>query len=191
MNVFARAGCAWVALGALLIAQNPRPPIVPPGFGPRVQPASPNTAPPPEPKQAPQAAPQQAPAQGATAPVQPGAVAPPSPGGQVVYGGLSMHGASLREVVDMLARQLKINYIMDPRVNGSVTLNTYGELKDIDTKSLLDLLLRINGAAIVKTGELYRVVPLADLSRMPMPPQVTSKAGEIPPDDAPMLNLCS
>jgi general secretion pathway protein D len=94
----------------------------------------------------------------------------------------------LREVVDMLARQLKINYTIDSRVNGSVTLNTYGEVKDIDTRSLLDLILRINNAAMVKVGEIYRIVPLADLSRMPLPPE-TAKSGDIVSDESPMLNL--
>ena len=53
--------------------------------------------------------------------------------------------ASLTEVIDLLARQLKINYILDPRVKGGVILNTYGETKDIDTRSLLEAILRING----------------------------------------------
>ncbi|HET8547260.1 MAG TPA: hypothetical protein VFL57_04615, partial [Bryobacteraceae bacterium] len=39
-------------------------------------------------------------------------------------GGLNLQNASLTEVIDVLARQLKINYILDPRVKGSVTINT-------------------------------------------------------------------
>jgi general secretion pathway protein D len=103
-------------------------------------------------------------------------------------GGLNLRNASLTEVIDVLARQLKISYILDPRVKGGVTVNTYGETKGLDTKNLLDLVLRINGAAIVRVEDnLYRVVPLADVTRMPLQPQVN--ATEIPANDAPMLNL--
>ena len=34
-------------------------------------------------------------------------------------GGLNLQNASLTEVIDILARQLKINYILDPRVKGA------------------------------------------------------------------------
>ncbi len=87
----------------------------------------------------------------------------------VIYGGLNLHNASLTEVIDMLARQLKINYVLDPRVKGGVVLNTYGETKDIDTKSLLEMVLRINGFGMVKEGDLYRIVPLADIRAIPSP----------------------
>jgi type II secretory pathway component GspD/PulD (secretin) len=65
------------------------------------------------------------------------------PAAPVVYGGLSLHNASLTEVVDMLARQLKINYVIDPQVKGSVILNTYGETRNLDTRSLLEMILRL------------------------------------------------
>src|SRR5436309_546697 len=68
------------------------------------------------PPQAP--APQAPPAQ--TAPQQ---ATPP----QVPIGSLTLNNVSLTEVVDQLGRQLGLNILIDPRVKGSVTLNTYGE----------------------------------------------------------------
>ena len=82
-------------------------------------------------------------------------------------GMLNLDNASLPEVIDALCRQLKINYILDPRVEGSVILNTYGKIKNIDTRSLLDLILHINDAAMVKIGNFYRIVPMKDASRLP------------------------
>lgn len=101
--------------------------------------------------------------------------------------GLSLQNVNLLEVVDFLARQLKINYVVDKGVSGAVTLNTYGEIRDIDPRALLDTILRINGAAMVQTGNIYRIVPLADVARMPVPPEVDAK--DIPEDDRPILNL--
>ena len=145
--VFNRTHCGWLILFFFftipLIAQQPVPAPA----------AAPQQAPPAAPQQGPPAAapPQAPPAPAATTPQQP----PP-----VVYGGLSLNNASLTEVIDLLARQLRINYILDPNVKGGVILNTYGETKDIDTRSLLETVLRINGYGMVKQGELYRIVPL-------------------------------
>jgi general secretion pathway protein D len=133
---------------------------------------------PPQPAQAPQ---QQAP----VTPAQTRAQATPP----TVYGGLALNNASLTEVIDLLAQKLKINYILDPRVKGGVILNTYGETKDIDTRSLLETILRINGFGMVKQGELYRIVPLTDISHLPIPPEMKTDPNTIPADDRTMLNL--
>ena len=100
---------------------------------------------------------------------------------------LNLQNAGLAEVVDVLARQLKINYILDPRVKGSVTISTYGEIKQADTKALLETILRINGATIVQVGNIYRIVPAADAARLPIEPQVEPKA--FSDDERMMLNL--
>ena len=84
---------------------------------------------------------------------------------------LNLPGASLTEVIDMLARRLKLNYILDPRVKpGNVTIHTYGEIKGVNVRDLLDLILRINGAAMVQVGDIFRIVPLAEVSRLPISP---------------------
>jgi len=100
---------------------------------------------------------------------------------------LFLENASLVEVVDILARALKINYIIDPRVKGSVTINTYGEFKPVDVRPLLETILRINGAAMVQVGDMYRIVPVADVSHLPLSPQVN--ATNLPEDERTVLNL--
>ncbi len=100
---------------------------------------------------------------------------------------LNVQGASLIDIVDMLARQLRINYILDPRVKGSVIINTYGEMRNVDAHALLETILRINGAAIVQVGDIYRIVPVGDVSRLPLAPQVGAKS--FPEDERMMLNL--
>ncbi len=102
-------------------------------------------------------------------------------------GSLSLQNADLIQVIDQLARAAKINYVVDPRVKGGVTLNTYGETKSVDPREMLETILRINGAAMVQTGNLFRIVPLADLAHMPLHPESQEK--DIPEDERPMLNL--
>jgi len=127
---------------------------------------------------------QQAPA--ATTPATPAQTRSTPP---TIYGGLALNNASLTEVIDLLAQKLKINYILDPRVKGGVILNTYGETKDIDTRSLLETILRINGFGMVQQGDLYRIVPLTDISHLPIPPETKTDPNSIPEDDRTMLNL--
>src|SRR6266436_2713882 len=115
------------------------------------------------------------------------AVRAQAPQPPVPIGNLSLQNASLVEVIDQLARQLHINYILDPAVKGGVILNTYGSTANLDALNLLELILRINGAGMVQEGEIYRIVPLKDAPRMPLRPEVNSR--DIPEDDRLMLNL--
>jgi general secretion pathway protein D len=119
------------------------------------------------------------------APPQTAAVqAAPAPSGGFV---LNLQNASLTDVIDVLARRLKINYILDPRVKGSVTLNTYGEIRAVDVRPLLETILRINGAAMVEVGQFYRIVPAGDVARLPLSPQTEAKS--FPEDERMLMNL--
>jgi type II secretory pathway component GspD/PulD (secretin) len=67
-----------------------------------------------------------------TQPAQPAPQPPPQPA-PTVPGGLNLNGASLLEVINLLAQDLHINYILDPGVRGgTVTINTYGAVRDVD-----------------------------------------------------------
>ena len=120
------------------------------------------TAAPPE--QAPAAAPQpqgQTPAPGGTQPqAQTPAAAAPQPQTQPQANAaplsddspFELNDASLTEMIRILARRLKINYILDPAVSGKVTIYTYGAVKPVDEMPLLETILRINGFAMVQVG---------------------------------------
>jgi general secretion pathway protein D len=105
----------------------------------------------------------------------------------VRIGNLSLQNASLTEVIDQLARQLHINYILDPAVKGSIVLNTYGDTANLDARNLLDLILRINGAGMVQEGDIYRIVPLKAVPKLPIRPENNPKV--IQEDDQTMLNM--
>lgn len=169
---------AGLLAGRVLQAQQ-FPPL--PGF-PNQQPVQ-QAQPPAQPAPAPAAQP---PAQAAppTAAQQPPAAAEPAP---VRIGNLSLQNASLTQVIDQLARQLHINYILDPAVKGSIVLNTYGDTENLDARNLLELILRINGAGMIKEGEIYRIVPLKDAPRLPLHPEIDAK--NIQEDDRIMLNM--
>src|SRR5215831_6541490 len=104
--------------------------------------------------------------------------------------GFLMGGVSLKEMIDVLAQMMKINYILDPRVNGSVTLYTYGEVKeDVDLMPLMETILRVNGAAMVKVGDLYRIIPIASVSQLPLDPVMNADPKTLPDDERMILNM--
>jgi len=166
------------------IPHMPNTPPVP--VSPTSQPAT-QTAPPAQNQQQPNAA---APAQGQTAPGT-----APAQGGTPPTQRLSstqpfsLSGVSLTEMIDIIAKDLKINYILDPRVQGRVTIYTYGELRTVDLMPLLETLLRVNGATIVKVGEFYRIVPIASLSQLPVPPVMNADPKTLPDDERMVLNM--
>ncbi len=136
---------------------------------------------PPTPPVPPAAAPQQTP----PAP-PPGGTAPAAPAAGAGFS-LNLTNATLAEVVDILARQLKINYILDQAVKGTVTINTYGELRLPDVMPLLETILRMNGATAVQVGNIYRIVPSTQAVRLPIAPRADQK--DLPEDERMVLNL--
>ena len=74
----------------------------------------------------------------------------------------------LLEFVRNIANELKLNYVVDPNVQGVVNILTYGEMRRGDLVSLLETVLQINGAAMVKTGPVYRILPSRNAKQLPL-----------------------
>jgi general secretion pathway protein D len=116
--------------------------------------------------------------------------APPSGAPQLTAnGGLMLTNVSLVELIDILARRLKITYLLDPNVVGRVSVYTYGEVKPLDLMQLLETVLRVNGAAMVKVGDMYRIVPVARINQLPLAPIINSDGKTLPDDERMVLNL--
>ncbi|MCB1760867.1 MAG: type II secretion system secretin GspD, partial [Gammaproteobacteria bacterium] len=109
---------------------------------------------------------------------------PPLAGGQALQGDgivLNFENADLREVVrTILGDFLKISYIYDPKVQGSVSLQTTRQLTPEAVLATLETLLRMNGAALV-AGDPYRVVTAADAPKTQLVPQLGNSATPLPP----------
>jgi general secretion pathway protein D len=72
---------------------------------------------------------------------------------------LNFANADIREVIDVvLGETLGISYIIDPAVQGTVTARTSQPLERAAVIPALENILALNGAALVRTDGLYRVV---------------------------------
>ena len=163
---------------------------VPASSMPQQQPPQPqpvpsaDAPPPPEPQTVPPAdLPQQQEAPAAAAAPQVAQVGPSAPIA------LHLENAELLQVVGIIAAELQMNYVVDPQVEGRVNINTLGELQREDLFPLLQMILRINGATAVRTGNFYRIVPLQDVQRLPLEPLIDPAAADLPQDDRMLMNI--
>ncbi|MEW5975199.1 MAG: type II secretion system secretin GspD [Acidobacteriota bacterium] len=130
---------------------------------PAALPASPTAQPSPSPAPQP-APPTPAPAAGSPAPAPQQAARASAP---VM---IQLANADVLQVINIIANDLlKLNYVIDPKVKGFITINITGEFRREDLLPLLDTVLRINGAAIVKTGNFYQIVPSTQARQLPLP----------------------
>ncbi len=176
----------WILLPVLAAAQQP-PADAPPQAADSPQPAAQNDDPAPQPA-AP--APAQTPPPAAAAAPAP-QVQPPQPprssSGRISF--RNLRDADLLEVIDLIARELGINYILDPAIQtGSVSINTYGTLGSDDLFPLLETILRMHGAAAVKIGNLYHISPSGEIPRLPISPQL-DQIENLPDDERMILNV--
>src|SRR5262249_23168366 len=75
---------------------------------------------------------------------------------------LNFERADIREVIHSLATALGISYLLDPRIEGEVTISTSGKISRRELFPLFSQILRQNGIAVVKTGDIYQILPVAE-----------------------------
>ncbi|GMQ76357.1 MAG: type II secretion system secretin GspD [Gammaproteobacteria bacterium] len=94
---------------------------------------------------------------------------------------LNFENTNLREVVKViLGDLLNENYTIDPAVQGAATLQTSDPLSRDDLIPTLELLLRMNGAALISQNGLYNVVPRESALRGMLAPQLGNSGIALP-----------
>jgi general secretion pathway protein D len=107
-----------------------------------------------------------------------------------VVGAVNFNNQPLIEVINALAQELHINYILDASIHGgTVTINTYGAGQGVELRPLFETILRMNNLAMVQAGDIFRIVPLANISRQPIDPLTQADPSKIADDERLVLNL--
>jgi general secretion pathway protein D len=76
---------------------------------------------------------------------------------------INFEGADVQTVAKFLLGDiLQLNFVVDPRVQGTVTLASAGPIPRKDVLPAFESVLRMSNAAIVRTGNLVKIVPLVD-----------------------------
>lgn len=75
---------------------------------------------------------------------------------------LNFDNANLYKVIKVIADILDLNYIIDPKIKGTVNLHATGSISKQDLMVIFTDILRINRTAIVQNGAIYHIVPMAN-----------------------------
>lgn len=118
-------------------------------------------------------------------PAAPDAAAPPAPEpaaedralGDEDAMVLNFERADIREVIHSLATALGLSYTIDPRIEGQVTIRTTGRISREDLFPLFNQILRNNGIAAVRVGNLYQILPVAEAKTRAIIPRGSTLRG--------------
>ncbi len=96
---------------------------------------------------------------------------------------LNFDNADLYEVIRVMADMMKINYIIDPKVRGIVNIHTSGQINTEEIFPLFQSILKLNGAAAIKKGIIYEIVPFGEAKKLYTPPTTFRESGKIQPEE--------
>jgi type II secretory pathway component GspD/PulD (secretin) len=78
--------------------------------------------------------------------------------------------ADIYEVIQTVFGEiLKVNYIVDPKVKGRVNFRTTTPIPRTEVLPVMEIILRLNGIAVVEEMGLYRIISIADIPKEPAP----------------------
>ncbi|HHT9144796.1 MAG: type II secretion system secretin GspD [Candidatus Brocadiaceae bacterium] len=76
---------------------------------------------------------------------------------------LNFDNAEIKDVLQVILGEiLNVNYILDKRVGGTINLHATGQVYKEELLSMLNTLLFVYDFAIIKDGDLYRILPKAE-----------------------------
>ena len=93
----------------------------------------------------------------------------PKEGEKVYPLDLNLKNADLVEAVRVLGDTLGINYTIDPRVKGTANVRATGKLTETEILGIMETILLVNNATMVKAGNQYQIVPLEKSAQQSMP----------------------
>jgi len=78
--------------------------------------------------------------------------------------------ADVYEVIQtVFGEVLRVNYIVDPKVKGRVNFRTTTPIPKDEVLPVMEIILRLNGIAVVHDKGLYRIISIGDIPREPAP----------------------
>jgi general secretion pathway protein D len=103
---------------------------------------------------------------------------PAAPGAEEVV--LNFEGVDIRTVIEtILATYLREPYVVNPQIAGTITFRTTRGIPKSDLIPTLEMLLRMNNAALVREDNMYKILPFAQV-RGSVTPQLGGVATPLP-----------
>jgi general secretion pathway protein D len=84
---------------------------------------------------------------------------------------LDFDNADIRDVIYSLGDILNINYIIDPKVRGTVNIHTSGTINVENIFPIFETILEVNDLTAVKVGDIYKIMRSTEVRKNPLIPQ--------------------
>ena len=101
---------------------------------------------------------------------------------------LNFEQTDIYEVITTFCELLKINYIIEEKVQGKITLQTFRKVPTKDLYSVFEQILAVNGITVVKSGNFYRFVSIRGSSKKALSLHYGNKP-KIPDKDRVVIQL--
>jgi general secretion pathway protein D len=103
--------------------------------------------------------------------------------------GIALHvvNGDIRQVIQIIGEALKLNYVVDPAVKGTVDINTSETLPRSELLPILESILKINNATMIRTGNFYQIVPSNTAGKQPI--EVVNQRLQVAPDDQVVMQI--
>ncbi len=96
---------------------------------------------------------------------------------------LNFEGADIREVIHTIAATLSIHYIIDPRVQGQVTIRTASDIPRDELLPMFHQILRSSGVSANLVDGIYHIVPVAEGKTKAVVPQSRAEYQQLRAED--------
>lgn len=81
---------------------------------------------------------------------------------------LNFEGTELYDVITTFCELLQIDYVIEGNIDGKVTLQTFSQIAVEDLYDILEQILALHNITVVKSGQFYRFLPIADAAKKPL-----------------------
>ncbi len=99
------------------------------------------------------------------------------PSGEIT---LNFESVDIREVIKIIFEEiLQENYLIDPKVQGVVTMHTETPVAVNSVLGILEAVLHSNGAGLVLNNDIYKIVALSDIKKQSAVPSIGKQGKSI------------
>ena len=102
---------------------------------------------------------------------------------------LNFDNANIHGVIKIIADLIKIDYLIDPAVKGTVNIHTQGKISKKDLMDVFLTILKVNGAAGIKEGELFHIVPIQSVKSRMIMLKVGRGEEDVAPNDSVVVQV--
>ena len=102
---------------------------------------------------------------------------------------LNFDNAELKDVINTVSSITNSNFILTPGVDARITIHSAKKIPISEVMNVFESVLEVNGIALVKSGDFFKVVQGASAKQKPTEVRKSNKVDDIPDVDRPVTQI--